>query len=311
MKSISKVIKNKVKKGVYTTANKKLHQTINNNTIISQTNNPKIHPKNTIIATKNNLTGGSSKNIDDDDLCQYIDNVDKRIIQATKNILNISEVVKKTEVHELKSTNASSSSETLSLEFLRVLNNVPGCTYNGPNKMKSGDIDNMSVSVNIDEAVLSKSTKTTSLMSDLNAKVYILKQKDKMNIELPLLHHITEQILNHEDACANVLNSKDLEQNVILHCNSIVNKDTTKRIAQVWNHHHCQKKRKTKGNKTNNASNKKIKCIANVKPYKLPPKLDVTSVCNVEKKSASKTSDELISLKNVETNVSRYPSPTI
>ena len=74
-----------------------------------------------------------------------------------------------------------------------------------------------------------------------------MKQKDKINIEQSLLHHITEQILNHEDACANVLNSKDLEQNVILHCNSIVNKDTTKQIAQVWNHHHCQKKEKNKG----------------------------------------------------------------
>ena len=71
----------------------------------------------------------------------------------------------------MKSTNTSSSSETLSSEFLRTLNNVPGCTYNGPDKMKSGDIDNMSVSVNINEAVLSTSTKTTSLMSDPNAKV--------------------------------------------------------------------------------------------------------------------------------------------
>ena len=95
LKPISKVIKKKVKKGVYTTANKKLHQTINNNTIISPTNNPKIHPKKNTTATKNNLTGGSSKNIDDDDLCKYIDNVDKIMLKATKQILNISEVMKK------------------------------------------------------------------------------------------------------------------------------------------------------------------------------------------------------------------------
>ena len=119
MKPISKVIKKKVKKVVYTTANKKLHQTINNNTIISQTKNPKIHPKNTTIATEKNITGGSSKNIDDDDLCKYIDNVDKRMIKAKKEILNISEVMKKIEVNELKSKNSSSSNETVSLEFFR------------------------------------------------------------------------------------------------------------------------------------------------------------------------------------------------
>ena len=42
--------------------------------------------------------------------------------------------------------------------------------------------------------------------------------------------------------------------------------------------------RKTKGKLTKNASNKKSKFIANVKPCKFPPKSDVTSVCNVEKK---------------------------
>jgi hypothetical protein len=68
LKPISKVIKKKVQKGVYTTANKKLHQTINNNTIISQTKNPIMHPNNTTIATTKNHTGGSSKKIDDDDL---------------------------------------------------------------------------------------------------------------------------------------------------------------------------------------------------------------------------------------------------
>ena len=143
------------------------------------------------------------------------------------------------------------------MEYLRALNDVPGCTYNGENNMKSGEIDNMSVSVNINEAVLSTSTKTTSLMSYPNVKVYILKQKDKINIEQPSLHHVTEQILNHEDPCANVLNSKDLEQNVILHCNGIVNKDTTKRISQIWNSHNCQKKREKKGKMNKNKANKK------------------------------------------------------
>ena len=98
---------------------------------------------------------------------------------------------------------------------------------------------------------------------------------------------------------------------MIFHCNAIVNKENTKLIAQIWNNHHCQKKRKAKGKKTKNSSNNKIKFIANMKPCKLPPKSDVTPVCNVEKKSASKTSDVLISLKNVETNDARYPSPTI
>ena len=70
------------------------------------------------------------------------------------------------------------------------------------------------MSVSINEAV-PKSTKKTSLMSYPNEKVYILKQRDKIIIEQPLLLSVTEQILNHEDACANVLNSKDLEQNVI------------------------------------------------------------------------------------------------
>ena len=72
-------------------------------------------------------------------------------------------MVKKTEVHELKSTNASSSSDRLSSEFLSALNNVPECTYNGPNKMKSGDIDNMCVSVNINEVVLSRSKKNCQI----------------------------------------------------------------------------------------------------------------------------------------------------
>ena len=56
------------------------------------------------------------------------------MIKAAKEILSISEVMKSTEDNELKSINSIGSDETLRSESFRPLNDVPGCTYKGPNK---------------------------------------------------------------------------------------------------------------------------------------------------------------------------------
>ena len=413
IKPTSKLIKKKVTKFASTTSNTKLNKSTNNKTIISPTTNQTINTKNTKIVTPKIHTGGSIKNIEDDVWCNYLDNVDTRMIKATKEILNISEVMKSTEDNELKSINSIGSDETLRSATFRSLNDVPMCTYNGPNKntieednlsdtfcdlidvIKHGANNNVTQvgngeelllcnstpaeteikvpanvnvltesnindtcrdevtqvinndnreildngkhqevydqttedkwnevpaktnvqttsdiiaitnvheakqneylteknSVNIDpliinslenirqktnniikksiqklddlivedapmitgntnyitvlqdemigktlqttvtvniNKVLTTTTNTTRFFTYQNKNVFILKQKDKQNIEQPLLLQITEKILNHEDARANVLNSKDLEQNVILHYNGIVNKDTTK-----------------------------------------------------------------------------------
>ena len=174
------------------------------------------------------------------------------------------------------------------------------------------------VPVNINEALPTK-TNTTSFFPYQNKNVFILKQKDKQNIEQPLLLKITEKILNHEDARANVLNSKDLEQNVILHYNGIVNKDNTKRIAIIWSNHHFTKKRKAKGEMNKNLGHKKIIFMTKVRKSKndvlnkkshKEPHIRKDNHTNVNNKDVNTHKSNVSPVGNVEKNVAGYPSQT-
>ena len=138
IKPTSKLIKKKVTKFSSTTSNTELNKNTNNKTIISTTTNQKINTKNTTIFTTKIHTGGSIKNIEDDVWCNYLDNFDTRMIKATKEILNISEVMKSTEDNKLKSI------DSIGLDtFFRSFNDVPMCTSNGPNK-NTNEEDNLS-----------------------------------------------------------------------------------------------------------------------------------------------------------------------
>ena len=130
--------------------------------------------KNQVIKGVSTSSGSIKITEEEQRWCNYLDNMDTTLVKAVADPNKLSDFLKKTKDHEMKSTNENSSIYKLNSEYYSILNAVPGCTIKGPNKVKSGEIDNMSSSDTNHEVRVSRSNNE---LSNPNTKVLVSKSK--------------------------------------------------------------------------------------------------------------------------------------